>query len=335
MRTKVWYIAMVAVLSGTLVTSARADDNFDRRGITYYVVPKDAIPALSLPEYMLASQATYLRDDDRVISVHYAGDDIAYPTRILDHHEIVNDLVNGQPLLVTYCPLCGSGAAFIPIVDGSVYVFGVSGNLYESDLLMYDRSTNSLWVQITGTAVSGRETGKRLKSYPVAYDTWQHWRVAYPNGRVLALPKAWRERFGDYGTSPYLGYDSFPDLWFNVSRLDKRLPNKTRVIGVEVLGAYKAYPENRLSSTQLIHDRVGAMPVAIIVDRDRSRIGVFDETRHRFALKDASVIDELGRAWSWEGDVLANGRDSEESYAVVPTYWFAWGAIHPKTEIYR
>lgn len=326
--------AIAAVLAMAFAGSAYGDDLFDRRGVTYNVVPRDAIPALTLPEYVATPQATYLHNDDRLIIVHYAGTDTAYPTRVLDHHEIVNDLVNGQPLLVTYCPLCGSAAAFIPYVDGTLYVFGVSGSLYQSDLLMYDRQTDSLWDQITGTAVTGRAAGTRLKPYPVAYDSWKHWRTAYPDGRVLALPNRWRQRFGDYATSPYLGYDSFQELWFYVSRLDKRLPNKTRILGVEVLGAFKAYPEDRLSSSQVLHDHVGATPIAFIVDREHSRVGAFDETRHHFELKNGTIVAD-GIAWTWDGDTLTHRTDREESYSVVPTYWFAWGAIHPKTDIYR
>lgn len=329
------FSAMATLCAGLCASPTYAQQSFDRNGVTYDVVPKDAMPALVLPKYVSTPQATYLRDDDRLIVVHYAGLDLAYPTRVLDHHEIVNDLVHGHPLLVTYCPLCGSAAAYLPIVNGTPYVFGVSGNLYESNLLMYDRQTDSLWDQISGAAVTGRMAGTKLKGYPVAYDTWRHWKTAFPQGRVLALPEQWRARFGDYGTSPYLGYDSFQDLWYHVSRLDTRLPNKTRVIGIEVLGSYKAYPESRIVTSQVVHDRVGDTPIALIVDRERSRIGAFEERRHRFSLRGTTVIDERGQTWSWEGNTLADGRDAEESFAIVPTYWFAWGAIHPKSDIYQ
>lgn len=329
-------IGGVAVLCTVLAISAvRAQETFDHRGITYHVVPKNAIPALVLPAYVSTAQAKYLRDDDRIIVVHYANADLAYPTRVLDHHEIVNDLIDGHPLLVTYCPLCGSAAAFVPIIGDKPYVFGVSGSLYQSNLLMYDHETDSLWDQITGTAITGRMSGTRLKPYPVAYDTWKHWKAAFPQGRVLAIPERWSARFGDYDASPYLGYGSTADLWYYVSRLDTRLPNKTPVIGVEVLGAYKAYPQTQIATTQVVHDHVGDTPIALIVDRERSRVGAFDEERHRFSFNDGIIADERGQRWSWDGNALILGNEREESYGVVPTYWFAWGAIHPKTDIYR
>lgn len=309
-------------------------EQIDTRQIVRNVVPRDAIPALFRPAYASVAQARFMRADDRVIVVDYAGEQLAYPTRILDHHEIVNDVVNGHPLAVTYCPLCGSAVAFFPVVSGRLLTFGVSGDLYNSNLLMYDRQTNSLWLQETGTAVEGPMKGSTLTMYPVAYDTWSNWSAHHPKGKVLSIHTPYEQRFSSYVESPYAGYESTPQLWFYVNHDDKRLPRKARVIGVGVGGAYKAYPEEALWKRGVLDDRIGGIDVVILADRATSRVGVFPRNGHEFSLQDGAVVDESGQRWSWTGGDLSDGVHDWQSYEVVPTFWFAWSAMHPITDLY-
>jgi hypothetical protein len=217
-------------------------------------------------------------------------------------------------------------------LEGRKLDFGVSGDLYNSNLLMYDHQTGSEWLQLTGTAIEGPLTGRKLRVYPVAYDEWASWRRNHPDGLVLAIPEDFAARFGSYDDSPYAGYDDSPRLWFHVSALDRRLPRKARVVGVEVRGGYKAYPEATVWKTAVIDDRVGGTHVSILADRGRSHIGAF-ATEHRFLFAGSTVVDESGHEWRWISDTLRDGSTVIISVPVVQTFWFAWFAMHPKTEL--
>ncbi|MCK5440086.1 MAG: DUF3179 domain-containing protein, partial [Gemmatimonadetes bacterium] len=148
--------------------------------------PRDGIPALMSPAFELAGEVEWLRPQDRLLALERDGEAKAYPLRILNWHEIVNDDVGGEPIVVTYCPLCGTGMAFDPHVGDQRLDFGVSGLLYNSDVLMYDRQTESLWSQIEREAVTGTLRGERLELKPLIHTTWAHWREQHPNGLVLS-----------------------------------------------------------------------------------------------------------------------------------------------------
>lgn len=149
---------------------------------------RDCIPSIDQPEFLPATGVEFLDPDDLVISVSQGGETRAYPTRILDRHEIVNDLFGTIPIAITYCPLCGSGLAFIRRVDGEQTEFGVSGLLHNNDLIMYDRKTESIWQQITGRSMAGPERGAVLEAIPVSMAGWSDWLAANPAGKVLAPP---------------------------------------------------------------------------------------------------------------------------------------------------
>jgi hypothetical protein len=214
------------------------------------------------------------------------------------------------------------------------YTFGVSGDLYDSNLLMYDRNSGSEWLQITGQAVDGSLRGATLNSYPVAYDRWDHWKAHHADGKVLSIRNGYERRFGDYERSPYAGYDSTPELFFYVNRDNKLLPRKTRVVGVEIRGADKAYAEDLLWKRGVVADRVGDENIIIIADRDSSRLGVFPSKSHTFSMVEGEVRDEQSRRWSWMGNELSFGDEHLQSFEVVQTFWFAWAAIHPRTGLF-
>ena len=147
---------------------------------------KDGIPAILAPRFVSAGEATFLQDTDRVLGLTQGADAKAYPIKILNWHEIVNDVVGGKPVVVTYCPLCGTGIAFDAAILGQRRSFGVSGLLYQSDLLMYDHQTESLWSQIGMHAVAGPLTGEKLTPVFLEHTTWGEWRAAHPATLVLS-----------------------------------------------------------------------------------------------------------------------------------------------------
>src|SRR5262249_1671449 len=146
----------------------------------------DGIPAIDQPRFLRAAQVSFLSANEPVLALQIGGDARAYPVQILIWHEIVNDTVDGVPVAVTYCPLCNSAIAYGRRAAGRVPSFGTSGMLYNSNLVMYDRQTQSLWVQFTGQAVAGVLTGHQLQPYPMQTVSWADWRAGHPDGWVLS-----------------------------------------------------------------------------------------------------------------------------------------------------
>lgn len=262
--------------------------------------PKDGIPALDMPDVIAASDADYLDDTDRVLGIDIRGRARAYPIRILNHHEIVNDVVGGEMITVTWCPLCGSGIAFESEVDGRAFEFGVSGLLYNSDVLMYDHQTQSLWSQIMKTAITGDMKGAKLTPISLAHTTWRDWRKRHPDTEVLSTRTGYRR---NYGKDPYAGYERQNRLYFPVSNEDRTYPRKSLVVGLEVDGHFKAYPFEELKiGPDKFTDTVGGVRVEVSYDIEN---------------RTASVVS-------------VNGRE----ISAMILYWFAWSAFHPNTQIY-
>ncbi|MEX0828027.1 MAG: DUF3179 domain-containing protein, partial [Haliea sp.] len=166
--------------------------------------PRDGIPAIDQPRYVQASTMDQLADGDLVLGLVHNGIARAYPTRILVWHEIVNTEFGGEAVVITFCPLCGTGLAFASSLDNRQLDFGVSGLLHNSDLLMYDRQTESLWSQIPGRAVSGIHAGRKLQRLPAVHMPWSQWRGQYPESAVLSFDTGHRR---NYSRDPYAGYD--------------------------------------------------------------------------------------------------------------------------------
>lgn len=263
--------------------------------------PRDGIPAIDYPPLMAAAAADFLAADDRVLGLVVRGEPRAYPIRILNWHEVVNDRAGDQHFVVTYCPLCGTGMVFATNIAGTALVFGVSGLLYNSDVLLYDRNTESLWSQILSKAVTGPLRGTTLPAIPVVHTTWQAWRDAHPRTRVLGTDTGFDR---DYRSSPYRGYERSPRLYFDVvNRAPRDYHPKALVMGVLIDGVAKAYPFEALQARgdARFDDRVGGTPIT-----------VFWDAQARSA-----------RAESADGEPLAT----------VTGYWFAWYAFHPDTAV--
>lgn len=261
---------------------------------------RDGIPALFSPRFVVAADVNDLDAQDRVLGITYAGVTKAYPLRILNYHEIVNDRFNTTPVAITFCPLCGSGIAFFAEAGGRTRRFGVSGLLYNSDVLMYDRETDSLWSQIMGQAISGPAKGTTLKPLPVRHTTWRDWRTRHPDTLVLVPPPQSRH---NYNIDPYAGYADSNKIWFPVAHTDRRYKKKAVIIGAKIGEVTKAWPfENLPASRRRIDDTIGAL--AVVVEYD--------------------LQAQAGR-------ILDAGGRELPSFTV---YWFAWIAFHPDTEVY-
>src|SRR5258708_4092794 len=163
--------------------------------------PKNGIPAFDHPVFVSSSEAERtLRAEDVLLGMEFAGIAKAYPVRILNWHEVVNDDVGEQPVLISWCPLCGSGVVYDPLVEGHRYTFGVSGLLYQQNLLLFDHETDSLWSQLRGQAVTGPMAGTSLELLPVSMTTWQDWKAEHPQTSVLSFQTGYKR---DYARDPY------------------------------------------------------------------------------------------------------------------------------------
>jgi hypothetical protein len=265
--------------------------------------PKDGIPALSDPKLIDALDATYLQPNDRVIGIELDGIARAYPISILNWHEIVNDQINDRQFAVTYCPLCGTGVAFSSKVAGKVTEFGVSGLLYNSDVLLYDRNTDSLWSQIMGESVAGKLVGEKLNPIPISHTTWRDWLARHPETRVLSTETGY---FRDYDSNPYQGYEQSRQLFFSVNnRAPDNYHPKEQVIGLEIDGVYKAYP---------------------FVELEKNGKSRFEDTVNGITV----TID-----WDSVNQSVVLSNSDGVKIAGIQGFWFAWFAFHPETLVFQ
>ena len=257
---------------------------------------RDCIPSIDKPLFVTADDAVHVDDDDVVLALAWKGQYRAYPARILDRHEIVNDTVAGTPLAITWCPLCGSAVGVHREVAGTITEFGVSGVLYNSDLVFYDRATGTLWDQIEAKGIVGPLTGEQLELIPVTMTKWARWREAHPDTLVLSLETGFDR---DYSADRYAKYRETTDLMFPVSRADNRVHAKTVVYGFDFEGHSVAYAASLLEEHGTYRHELGGEPVAVTFQNDGS-----------------VTLERSGR-----------------QHAPVRLYWFAWYTFHPDTEL--
>jgi hypothetical protein len=263
---------------------------------------KDGIPSIDDPKFVKPRDADYMKDDDRVLGITIDGVSRAYPIKILNWHEIVNDSIGDVFFTITYCPLCGTGVAFDSTIKGEVLSFGVSGLLYNSDVLLYDRETESLWSQLLSKAVTGKYQGTSLKMLPVMHTTWADWKRLQSSTLVLSNNTGYRR---SYNRDPYSGYEQSERLYFPVfNKAPKKYHPKEKVLGVVAGETYKAYPFIELNK----HDR----------EKFADSVNGKSFTIH-WNKKEQSgyILDE-------DGSIVP----------LVQGYWFAWYAFHPDTQIY-
>ena len=221
---------------------------------------RDCIPSIDNPKYVSTEEASHVADDAIVITLSYKGEYRAYPARVLDHHEIVNDTIAGDPIAITWCPLCGSAVGIHREVGGEITEFGVSGVLYNSDLVLYDRATETLWDQIEARGIVGPLTGVQLDLFPVSMAKWARWRAAHPDTGFDY----------DYAQDHYARYRSSNSLMFPVSNTDERVAAKTVVFGFALTSGTIAYAESLLVEHGTYRHDLGGIETAVTLHDDGS-----------------------------------------------------------------
>lgn len=284
-------------------SKAKIDLNKLRQGCPV----KDCIPAIDNPKFISAAEAeskNQIEEDDVVFAISHKGVNRAYPQRILNWHEIVNDTVSKDPLLITFCPLCGTAIGFERTVeqDGKRIesTFGVSGKLVNSNLVMYDRKTETLWQQLGGEAIVGELAGQKLKPFPVDTLLWKDWKKLHPDTQILSQDTGYSRNYDAY---PYGSYEQDSSIYFPADGAsDDRLHPKEMVWGIEINGKLKAYSDKKLAEVGRLEDNFNGVKLEI--------------TRNK------------------EGQVIFKKADGTR---VIPdrSMWFAWVSFHPETELYK
>jgi hypothetical protein len=319
---------------------------------------KDGIPAIDQPQFRPVERIDWLIEREPVIVFGIGNDWRAYPIQILVWHEIVNDDVAGTPVTITFCPLCHTAIAFDRRVGDRILDFGTTGNLRHSDLVMYDRQTESWWQQATGRAIVGELTATQLEFLPSQLVSWGQFKAAHPDGLVLSRETGHPR---DYDRNPYPGYDtvdSDPFLLQDETLIDGRLSPKVRILGILIGDEAVAYPFPFLAQQPVVNDQVGGEPIVVVwTDGTASGLGgptvaggevvgaanafnrvvegrtlTFEPTNEG-AMRDS----ETGSLWTFEGHAIAGDLASSQLELLVADspFWFAWAVFRPDTRVWQ
>ncbi len=317
--------------------------------------PPDGIPPLDKPNFESIKDASaWLHDQSPVVALEINGEAKAYPLAILIWHEIANDVIGDTPVAVTFCPLCNSSIVFDRRVDGQVLRFGTTGNLHNSDLIMWDDVTQSWWQQFTGQGIVGAYNETKLIMLPSQVVGFAEYAVQYPDGKVLSRETDFTR---GYGENPYINYDSSTTPFLFSGEVDKRLPATERVLAALIGGKAVAYPFSVLSFQKVINDRIGEEDVVAIwqpgarsaldqtqidASRDVGMAALYSRRLNNqvltFTADTEGLIrdDQTKSIWNIFGTAVdgeLKGSQLEPRFG-VPNFWFAWAAFHPETSIY-
>lgn len=318
--------------------------------------PKDGIPAIDRPRFVPVREAReWLKPREPVIALRVGAWARAYPIRILIYHEIVNDDFGGMPLAVTFCPLCNASIVYERRVGDATLDFGTTGKLRYSDLVMYDRQTESWWQQFTGKGIVGRYAGTELRRLPSEIVAFKDFAAAHPAGDVLSRDTGYRR---PYGRNPYAGYDRIDQSPFLFAgKRDARLPPMERVLSVSLGGRHRLYPLSVLERYPVVNQELAGVPYVVMTRRgmasplDSPRIdegraiaaaAAFDRRLDarvlEFAARGGRIVDtRTGSEWNILGEAVAGplaGRRLAPLEGGVH-FAFAWLAFHPDSEIVR
>lgn len=343
-------------LFGTSTTSGWTTDfknaSIDLNAVLSGGVPRDGIPPIDNPMLTDISTVTDLQPQSPVISININGDARAYPLEVLIRHEIANDVVGDVPVAVTFCPLCNSAIVYERTVDDKVLRFGVSGNLFNSDLIMWDDLTQSWWQQLTGKGIVGDYNGYQLKIVPSQVVSFGVFKERYPEGTVLRGPH------GAYGRNPYVGYDSSPMPFLYSGTLDDRLFAMARVLAIEIDGLAFAYSFSTLQAEHVVNDTVNVTDIVVFwqagavsaldageidTSKDVGMATMYNRSLTTgetltFRYEDGEFWDnETNSTWNIFGEATAGklkGTTLQQLNA-FPHFWFAWSAFYPETIVYE
>jgi len=359
--TGIWDGPHPALAQGTPFDTSEWKTNFKKTSIPLNEIrsggpPKDGIPPIDKPKFETVTGADkWLKPLEPVVLFEQSGDARAYPMQILIWHEIVNDVVGGTPATVTFCPLCNTSITYDRRFEGKIYDFGTTGKLYRSALVMYDRQTETWWWQVSGEAIVGDLTGKRLTVLPSQIISWDTFRRAYPVGKALSRDTGHTR---SYGSNPYVGYDdinSSPFLYAGTR--DPRLRPMERVVTVSIGREDAAYPFSALEKVVVVNDTVGGVPIVVFFQRgvasalDASSIAgsrdigaaaVFSPSQAgrklTFKARGGQLVDEQTQStWTILG-IASSGPLAGKRLAPVVHgnhFWFSWASYKPQTRVYR
>ena len=314
--------------------------------------PQDGIPSIDNPKFQSVQEVDeILEDSELVLGLNINGDIRAYPLQILVWHEIVNDVVGGKPVAITYCPLCFTNQVFSRTLnDDSIVEFGTSGKLYNSNLVMYDRKSNSLWSQALGEGIVGDYSGVKLERIPFDIAYWKEWKKLYPESKVLTRDTG---TVRPYGADPYGDYYTNDLILFPVANDDKRLGLKEIIVGLENKNQYKAYKLQDIETDKVINDVIGDDKKIALVSLEPFMVRVFDrvidsdnnDEGNKIIVVDLfynqannTLIDKVTNSeLNFEGKFI-KGQLQDKQLKRLPMdqgFWFEWAAFHPETEVYQ
>ncbi|MCH7859796.1 MAG: DUF3179 domain-containing protein [Candidatus Marinimicrobia bacterium] len=356
-RPKPFFLMIVLGLGLMLGGCDRIFSSRDRGGVPggLWLIPvdevfgggpgKDGIPAISNPQFAAAKDVGFLADNSLVVGVKVGAETRAYPHLILDWHEIVNDQISSSNYALTYCPLTGSAISWNRTIGGQTTTFGVSGLLYNTNLIPYDRASGSNWSQMRLLCVQGENIGSAVEIFPIVETTWKTWREMYPETKVMTTSTGYSRSYGAY---PYGSYRSDRSLLFPISDSDDRLHPKERVAGLIVDDQAKVYRLGTFAAgdtVRVINDEFKGIPIVVAGSEKSNVIVIFqrslpDSTVLSFTplqqVLPVVMLDNEGTSWDLFGRAVAGPRAGAQlpitrSYIA---YWFAWGTFFTGVEIY-
>ncbi len=324
------------------ILSASATVRLRLREVQSGGVRLDGIPAIDDPESVPADLARFMRDTDTVFGVSLGGERRAYPVKVLSWHELLNDTVGGQPITLSFCTLCGSGILYSAVdEDGKRLMFGTSGLLYRSNKLMFDRSTLSLWSNLTGEAVVGQraEESARLRMLPMTLTRWDVWRQRYPDTSIMrpdpATAQRTRYRYVEGAADQARAGVEFP-VW----RQSDELERNARIYALTINGEAKAYPLEKLRSERVVHDNLGGVDIVLVLDPESDAVRAYERGGLDFATPGDGSLRTLRAADGTTWWIAEEGLAPEGDGDILPrvpghtAFWFGWYAFYPETAVY-
>lgn len=302
---------------------------------------KDGIPSIDSPRFISMSDASFLNDDDLVVGI-VNGDEVkAYPHKILDWHEIVNDELNNEFVTINYCPLTGTAFGWSSLADGVKSTFGVSGLLYNTNLILYDRNTDSYWPQLKLQCANGELIGDKPSLHNVVETNWETWKTLYPNTKVLSLETGFSRNYNNY---PYGDYKTNQDFFiFTASPSNDALPNKERIYAIIDEDVSKVYQFQTFNGGKVINDVFHGTNYLVVGNENLINSFELNASQSNlifeYDLNNSEVFftDDEGNKWSVFGKAIDGPRTGEilKASNSVVSFWFAIAAFYPNPEIYN
>ena len=345
-------------LISVLLLSCQDDDgpsrSFDNGSPPDWLIPehrvfdggpgKDGIPSLNNPSFVSLEEGdTFLEPDELVVGLKFGDEVRAYPHKILDWHELVNDSLGGVPVVLNYCPLTGTANCWDRRLKLGVTTFGVSGLIFNSNLIPFDRETESNWSQLLGKSVNGFYQGEEVREYPVLETSWETWKKMYPESVVLSIETGFDRTYGIYPYGDYLEQDD--RLFFPIVPLDQRMPLKERVLGLELNGTQRVYRQSAFGAETIVFNDLFQTEAVVIAGNKSENwfVAFSSETNDgsilSFSKSDKGypviMTDQEGNDWDAFGYAINGPRkgDRLRFHTSLMGYWLGLSSFFPASEI--